>query len=350
MSIASACIVLGGLAMLLDLGNRLFGSYARTGAGAAARIVLIVALWFLLTTPLFLLAVDPESAVARALRVPFSLCAAAIFIHVLLPYRWGIRRLPSVNSRDDVRVLAEGVVLRDTTVDVPIRLDDLDSIVCLVISDVHCDRDRHLARIRQSLERVECQGADFVFLLGDFGVKPRFLPVVFELLGSLPSRFGTFCVRGNHDFEGGRQGIIEELARREGMVLLANKIHRVLDTELALIGLESPWSRAPHPHREDCGLAIGLSHTPDNIGAFSRLGAAVAVAGHTHGGRCRLPVLGPMLVPSRYGRFLNKGWFNLGRCLLCITSGIEYQARMPGGTGEIVRLNIRLTGTKEESS
>src|SRR5437870_5616995 len=46
--LALAGILLGEAALLLDLSNRLFGSYARTALGAATRIIFIVLLLFAL--------------------------------------------------------------------------------------------------------------------------------------------------------------------------------------------------------------------------------------------------------------------------------------------------------------
>ena len=87
-------------------------------------------------------------------------------------------------------------------------------------------------------------------------------------------------------------------------------------------------------------LTIGLTHTPDCITLFPRLGVTIGLAGHTHGGRLRLPLVGPILVPSKYGRFLDSGPFRLDVSVLYIISGFGYcpSIRSPA---EIVQLTVQ---------
>ena len=56
--LACGGLLLGELAILLDLGNRLFGSYTRTPIGSSARILLLVVLLLLLASPLLWLWID----------------------------------------------------------------------------------------------------------------------------------------------------------------------------------------------------------------------------------------------------------------------------------------------------
>jgi len=187
-----------------------------------------------------------------------------------------------------------------------------------------------------------------VFVLGDLGEREDLLPGVVQAVSAIPSRFGTFVVRGNHDCEGWRDQAIQELLARNRITLLASETLPLPGMNVALIGLEHPWCRSPLPRRPDAGLIIGLSHTPDNIHLLRQLGAHVCVAGHTHGGALRLPLIGPLLVASRLGRFLNKGPFRLGDTLLYVTPGIGYFLGSPRNRGEILRLTIAATGWASE--
>ena len=45
-------------------------------------------------------------------------------------------------------------------------------------------------------------------------------------------------------------------------------------------------------------------------------------AGHVHGGQIRLPGVGSILVPSRYGRRYDCGLFDESPTLLCVSRGL----------------------------
>jgi hypothetical protein len=91
-ALACAFVILGAAALWLDLGNRLFGSYARSALGALVRIALIVAVIVGIASPLVWLWIDPASRAARIAIYMSGFVGAISFAHFLVPYHWGIRR------------------------------------------------------------------------------------------------------------------------------------------------------------------------------------------------------------------------------------------------------------------
>jgi len=347
MPAAIVALILGDLVLMLDLSNRLFGSYARTPAGAAWRILLIVALCMAFASPLLVLVADPGSATGKALLWPFAFVGVVVCLHFLFPYRAGIRRAGGSDDNDRVTPIAKGVVLRETAVALPDLPGDWEPLRLLIVSDLHCNTEQSLSRLEEAIGALRSTSCDLVVMLGDLGEKAELLPPVVLLLDSLPSRYGTFCVRGNHDCEHGRARIIEELLVAGGITLLDSRCNVLAQINVALLGVEAPWrgDKLPTEQRGEADLSIALSHTPDNFGRLARSGVGLCLAGHTHGGRCRLPILGPMLLPSRRGRFLDKGWYRFGRSLMYITSGLGYFPGRMGQAGEIVLLTIRTDAT-----
>ena len=95
------------------------------------------------------------------------------------------------------------------------------------------------------------------------------------------------------------------------------------------------------PDAIESAFSIGLTHTPDNIMLLDRLHVPLAFAGHTHGGKLALPFIGRIVVPSKYGRFLDSGWFKLRNTLMYITRGIGYSPGVMGRRGVITEVLIR---------
>ena len=100
-----------------------------------------------------------------------------------------------------------------------------------------------------------------------------------------------------------------------------------------LVGNERPWFRDLPPVEEIDGwqsprsLRIALSHTPDQIVWARSVGVDLLLAGHLHGGQIRLPGIGPIVSPSKFGVRYNAGLFFLPPTLLYVNRGLS--ARLP---------------------
>ena len=57
---------------------------------------------------------------------------------------------------------------------------------------------------------------------------------------------------------------------------------------------------------------ILLSHSPDLFYKAQRWGVDLMLSGHNHGGQIRLPLVGPVFMPSRYSRRFDRGFFRQG--------------------------------------
>ena len=81
---AAAVALLGGAAVMLNLGNRLFGSYRRTARGAAWRIALVVVAAGVFALPLLMLLADLPGADL------WAWIAAAVGVAAVM-HRWQAR-------------------------------------------------------------------------------------------------------------------------------------------------------------------------------------------------------------------------------------------------------------------
>ena len=70
-------------------------------------------------------------------------------------------------------------------------------------------------------------------------------------------------------------------------------------------------------------LRLGLSHSPDNIDWARRQQLDLLLAGHTHGGQVRLPGIGPLVAPSRYGSRFASGVFYREPVLMHVSRGLS---------------------------
>ena len=195
------------------------------------------------------------------------------------------------------------------------------------ISDFHLNHHLPLEYFVETLRRVMQTEPDFIFFTGDFITRAKYVPLIKTVLPLARGRLGTYGVIGNHD----RWADIDEVratAEAAGVRMLNGAPARVkLDGggTVVIAGYEHPWGAADEaePGFFTSGeLALVLTHTPDNIHRLENRGIDAIFAGHYHGGQVRLPGIGSLVVPSKYGRQYDHGHFVFGRTHLFVTSGV----------------------------
>lgn len=331
---------LGLLCLHLDIGSRLFGSYARKPLAMLLRIFIIVILEIIYSLPFLAIIAMPENSMARFLNILIFVLGVLALIFFLFPIHFGIKSgehsLKSEKAQE--YNLTPSVILHEESIQID-RLICPNKLELLILSDLHCNSQRHFKVIQESINKLKSSKFDIVLILGDLTENKNYLQPLFKLFEEINVQHGKFLVRGNHDYEGERFGLIEQLAQELEITLLNNKSFYVEKLDLTLVGTENPWCKAVMAPKLS-GLSIGLSHTPDNIKLFSRLKMPIVLAGHTHGGKIQIPLIGSVLVPSLYGRFLNYGWFEHHKTSMFITKGLGYSPGVLGKKGEILKLLV----------
>ena len=205
------------------------------------------------------------------------------------------------------------------------------------ISDIHFDEFTEPAFVRRVVGQVNQLAPDLVLLTGDYiSNTPRGHDFAYgaifrcaDLLRELacPLRFAAM---GNHDSILGAPNIREALATAS-IPLLVNQhvpIERAGE-RLWLAAVADPLSNMPDlraavPANPD-GPVLLLCHVPDYadyVVAHPR-GALVdlMLAGHSHGGQVRLPIVGPLHRVDGGKKYI-QGLFRLGKMQLYVNRGI----------------------------
>lgn len=194
------------------------------------------------------------------------------------------------------------------------------------ISDFHLNSHLPLSYFAEAMQRVATEAPDLVVFTGDFVTYAEYIPLMTDVLPLAKGKLGSFAVIGNHD-RWADAAAVRAAAASAGVQMVGDKTVRLAVRDghsVVVSGFEHPWGekRWILPERTNNELHVVLTHTPDNIYALRRRGYDAIFAGHYHGGQMRLPVLGPIVVPSKYGRRYDRGHFVFGRTHLFVTSGV----------------------------
>lgn len=191
-----------------------------------------------------------------------------------------------------------------------------------VIADLHAGGpDMMLPHVRQVVDTTNLLKSDVVVLLGDYIATYDFAntripdPIWATELARIDAPLGIWAILGNHDWWHDLAGVRRALAGVQIPVLENKAVMLNADGQqfwLAGIGDQLAYRLGHGRFRGVDDLpgtlaqvqtddpVLLLAHEPD---IFPRVPARVALtlAGHTHGGQIRLPLIWPLFVPSKYG-------------------------------------------------
>jgi predicted MPP superfamily phosphohydrolase len=203
-----------------------------------------------------------------------------------------------------------------------------------VISDLHAGAPYiDTAKIDQVVAITNAARPDLILLTGDYVITGivggRFMPIrtIVSHLKGLHAPLGVYAVLGNHDRGRDPEGIGRAFWNA-GIPDLENT-HVMLPAPretIALVGIGDHASGGARPKRALIGVqapALCFTHSPD---IFPRVPptCALTIAGHTHGGQVKLPLLGrpAMVEASRFGEKYAAGIVREDGKTLFVSSGI----------------------------
>jgi len=282
-----------------------------------------------------------------------------------------------------------------------------DGLTILHLSDFHFKaggwiQERKIASLRRALGEQEY---DLVAVTGDLIHEVAGLPAALAFLRSLRPRLGGFSVPGNHDYcEYSMWGMFGEtgskvagalaggLGDRLGQVrafirkVLHNEVVRLpvayndisaLHAALGAVGVRSLVNAAAHVQADGVDLWVAgvddftegrpdlqaalagvpagaplilLSHNPDVWLDPLVSRADLVLAGHTHGGQVRLPLVGAAHTQGTHlTRRRPAGWFRRGGTRMFVTRGLGESIPLRFGAGPQAAL-IRIVAAPTEAA
>lgn len=168
------------------------------------------------------------------------------------------------------------------------------------LSDLHAGPWLGAGDLAQVVGGVNARRPDLIALTGDFLTRSvRDVEAILPELARLEAADLCLAVLGNHDYRGRREGELAAALAGAGVRVLRDELARVErgGASLAVVGLEDlEEARAVDLARALRGLGrqepwIALCHHPLGARPLAAAGAALVLAGHTHGTQLDLPFL-----------------------------------------------------------
>lgn len=222
-------------------------------------------------------------------------------------------------------------VVREAEIGLPDWPAGAAPVRAVLISDIHvAGPDMPPERLARIVAQINALHPDIVLIAGDFVSDKRASTGRYEFdeavapLAGLSAPLGTFAVMGNHDHWRDTAAAHRALAAANVQVLDNQAVQA---GPLALGGLDDDFTGRADPAatiaamRGLAGARVMLSHSPD---PFPDLPGDIGLmlAGHTHCGQIRLPLIGAISTMSDHGDRYACGRIDENGRTLIVTAGL----------------------------
>lgn len=207
----------------------------------------------------------------------------------------------------------------------------LDGFRIAHLTDLHYRPGSDEVVTEKLISAVNEADVDLILITGDFVIKdPSSLSECCQHLKKLTSKHGIIASPGNHDRWHCPSGMLWNEFTKAGITYLKNDGSNltIRGEQFFITGLDSIWGghidvqRSWKGHRKGDAV-ISLMHEPD---VFDHLRAerplSLQLSGHTHGGQCRVPLIGYAPAKVKYGRNYIYGHFEKNEAQLWVGRGV----------------------------
>lgn len=158
---------------------------------------------------------------------------------------------------------------------------------------------------------------DFVCFTGDLVEEARFAPEALSFIRQIDAP--VYGAPGNHDFQSGASfSDFADSFAATGGAWLADESALVAKQDLEVVGM---GRKGVHGFRERrASRQVLLLHYPEVANGLGRRFDLI-LAGHSHGGQIRLPLIGALIVPKGVGRY-DHGFYETPGGPLYVNAGI----------------------------
>ncbi|GAA5495577.1 UDP-2,3-diacylglucosamine pyrophosphatase LpxG [Rubritalea halochordaticola] len=263
-------------------------------------------------------------------------------------------KLPPISRRKAIFLLGAGAIgssldaffiepnylsITEKELKLPLLPSSLDGLRVAHLTDFHYDPDSDYELQEEVIKATNAQKPDIIALTGDFiDSKTKNIAPLLEHLSKLEAKHGVFAIMGNHDGWTTSGNHMKQLFEQAGITFLINEntVLNIGGDLLAIAGSDHIWHGHPDLTRTMKGLTskiptLALVHEPDFFdNVVAKREVMLQLSGHTHGGQCRVPLIGYAPKTVSFGRKYVYDTFKHGQSRLFVSRGV-------GTTGVRVR-------------
>ncbi len=217
--------------------------------------------------------------------------------------------------------------------------NDFYGLKIVHISDLHYGRTINEKELNELVEKINLTKPDMVVLTGDLidkdtNLTENDIEIISTAFNKIDVTIGKYAIKGNHDYNFEKWDILIE---NSGFVNLNDKYELIFANEndyILLSGMSTNvygdlsvkekvkiFEDFINNSEIKPNYSILLMHEPDFIDDFDYNNFNLILAGHSHNGQIRLPIIGAIIKPN-YGKKYYDSYYELKNTDLYISNGL----------------------------
>ena len=215
--------------------------------------------------------------------------------------------------------------------------DNFDGIKIVHFSDLHYNRAINKSKVKSIIDEINLINPDIVVFTGDLIDKDATLTDndyndLTNLLMKITARYGKYAIMGNHDYIKDKEKVVT-VYNESNFNYLDNDYDIIYgkDNQKMFIGGINTVSYGQDDiaktlnylnEADDIGYRIVLVHEPDISSKIVKdYSVNLILAGHSHNGQVRLPIIGPIYTPPHAKKYYDN-YYDINGTSLYVSSGI----------------------------
>lgn len=228
----------------------------------------------------------------------------------------------------------KGLIIKEYKVNNSLITSEYHGLKIVHISDIHYGSTIFEKQLQNLVSRVNELKPDIVVFTGDlFTNKKKYdKDIIIDSLKTLEVRLGKYYITGNHDYPNEEY---QEILNNSGFINLDDTYDLIYDNSnkpILISGISSCLKDCDVAMKTDkfdhyfatlseIYYSILLLHEPDNVDKLDLSHYNLILAGHSHGGQVRLPLIGKVFTPNGSKKYYDEH-YTIDNTELYISSGI----------------------------
>lgn len=227
----------------------------------------------------------------------------------------------------------KGLIVKEYSIKTNIP-ESFDGLKIVHISDIHYNRTIKEKELKKLVEKVNLINPDIIVITGDIFDKEIFeenaKDILTKYLKQMDAKLGKYAVNGNHDL---KHNEFNDVLKDSDFINLNNTYDLIYYNgydPILITGLSSCFDKKDlndklndyhnYIKENDVKYKILLLHEPDTIEDLND-DFDLILAGHSHNGQVRLPLVGAVVLPKSAKRYY-KEHYKVNNSELYISSGL----------------------------
>ena len=231
-------------------------------------------------------------------------------------------------------ISTSGLITKEYAINTKELSESYDGFKIVHFSDLHYGSTVTLKEVKKVVKEINSLNPDIIVFTGDLieqdvKLTEKEINSLIIELNKLTPRIETLAVIGNHDYD---HNYWETIMPHLNWIKLDNTykyIYNNTDEKIVFIGLDDLTEGQPDydnafsflNEQEEKIYTIVLMHEPDQVDKISNYEFDLVLAGHSHLGQVRFPLIGALFTPKGSKKYFDEQ-YKIGNADMYINGGI----------------------------